>query len=346
MVVAGLVLALAVASGPQNSAVAKLVVRPGVGVQFHCTWSSFSRPARARIATLLAAAGVATVRIDVGWASLQPKPARRLDPWSLALVDYCVDLARARGMNVLMTLMWTPPWASGSRDLGAPPQRVSDFAWLARRLARHFRGRVDAYEVWSEPDQTRFWKGSAADYARLLRAAFPAIKNGDPRAKVVFAGTTHNNTTWISAAYAAGAKGSFDVMATHPYQGVGDAAPETRGRPEEWWLLTHVSAVHALMADYGDGAKPIWFSEFGWSMHGNAPGTPHYRRGVTPELQASYLVRALRLIRKRFPYVGRAYWYKEAATRRDDEHEAGYGLLGADLKPRPAYLALKRFLRR
>jgi hypothetical protein len=321
----------------------ELALRPGVGVQFHCTWSNQSERERRAIATKLAAAGVHSVRIDLGWVSLEPR-RHRMSPWHVHLADRCVNLARARGLTVLATLLWTPGWANGGRDGATPPASAGDFAWFARWAALHFRGRVAAWEVWNEPNGPRFWKGSAERYAGLLRAAYPAIKAGDPGAMVVFGGVTHNDSRWLAAAYAAGAHGAFDVMATHPYQGVGDAAPETVDTGADWWLLTHVPAVHELMAQHGDGAKPIWFTEFGWSAHSNEPGLALWQRGVTPAEQASYLTRAVTLMRTRYPYVEKAFWYKDAARPGEDAIQAGYGLLTTDLSPRPVYSALKALL--
>ena len=344
MLVGALAVAVALSSAATGPTTRTAPARPTIGVQFHCTWSHYSDAERRAVVNKLAAAGVKTVRIDIGWRSLQPSRPRRVSAWHVRLADRCVKLARAAGMEVLVTLLWTPPWANGGADMATPPRRAADFAWFARWTARHFRGRVSAYEVWNEPDIARFWKGSAAQYVRLLRAAYPAIKKGDPDAKVVFAGTVHNNTRWIAAAYRAGAKGAFDVMATHPYQGVGDQPPEAEGDANSWWLLTHVAAVRELMVRYGDGGKPIWFTEFGWSVHDNHPGTAPYRRGVTAETQATYLVRAIDVMRARFPYVERAFWYKDAAIAGEDPHVAGYGLLRADLSPRPAYTALATVL--
>ena len=104
---------------------------------------------------------------------------------------------------------------------------------------------------------------------KLLRASYRAIKRGDRNALVVTGGVVHNNDRWLREAYRAGAKGFFDAVGTHPYQGVGDAAPETPDTGGEWWLMTHVKAVHELMASHSDGRKPIWFTEFGWSVHDN-----------------------------------------------------------------------------
>lgn len=338
-----LALALSSTSAQQDARSVRMGMGARMGVQFHCTWTHYSDAERRAVVSKLADAGVRHVRIDVGWSALVPA-RRRLSRWHVRLADRCVNLARARGLAVLVTLLWTPSWANAGGDGAAPPRSVRDFAWFARRIARHFRGRVAAYEIWNEPDAPRFWSGDPAQYVRLLRAAYPAIKAGDRTAKVVFAGVQHNNVRWISAAYAAGAKGAFDVMATHPYQGVADLPPEAVGNGESWWLLTDVAAVRQLMVRRGDGRKPIWFTEFGWSVHDNDAGTAPWRRGVSAETQAAYLVRAITLIRARFPYVTRAFWYKDVAVADEDAHEAGYGLLHVDLSPRPAYTALKRLL--
>jgi hypothetical protein len=317
----------------------KLNARPAVGVQFHCTWRQ-SEATRSAIAEKLSAAGVRHVRIDLGWSSFQPLGPRRIDPWYRGLADHCVNLARAQGMEVLATIMWTPDWANRGRGPTVPPRRVRNFARFMRWAARHFRGRVAAWEIWNEPDGTNFWQGTPARYARLLRAAYPAIKRGDPNAKVVFAGNSDNSPQWLAAAYTGGAKGAFDVMAAHPYRS--DQSPDAGG--DEAWLLMHASQLHAVMARHGDGAKPIWFTEFGWSVHANRPDLPPWQRGVTAEEQAAYLTSAVGLIGARYPFVEKAFWYKDAARPGEDDVQSGYGLLKADLAPRPAYWALKALL--
>jgi len=311
-----------------------------VGVQFHCTWNQTDER-RAAIATRLASAGVRSVRIDIGWHSLQPR-RRGLSDWHVRLADRCVNLARARGMEVLGTLLWTPAWANGGRGQSVPPRRRADFARFARWTARHFRGRVGAWEIWNEPNDRSFWRSSARQYVRLLRAAYPAIKAGDRNALVVFGGLMQNDDRFLARAYAAGAQGAFDVMATHPYQG--NAPPEAPDDGGEWWLLAHVPAIHQVMARWGDGRLPIWFTELGWSAHANQPGLPFWQLGVTEEEQADYLVRGMNLIDSRYPYVEKAFWYKDAARPGENKLHSGYGLLGSDLSARPAYWALKTLL--
>jgi hypothetical protein len=291
----------------------------------------------------MAAAGVTSVRIDFAWESLQPRRGP-VSPWHVRLADTCVNIARANGMTVLGTLSATPAWANGGRGSTTPPTRVGDFARFSRWAARHFRGRVGAWEIWNEPDYDVYFKGTTRRYVKLLRASYRAIKRGDRKALVLTGGVVHNNDRWLRDAYRAGAKGFFDAVGTHPYQGVGDAAPETPDSGDDWWLMTHVKAVHELMARHGDGRKPIWFTEFGWSVHDNPQGLPLWQRGVTASVQAEYIVRAIALVRGAYPYVKRMYWYKDRTMPGEDFHEAGYGLLRADLTPRPAYTALQALL--
>jgi hypothetical protein len=335
-----LALVVMLAAAPQGRGLDSLRPGPAIGVQFHCTWNHYTDAERRTVAARLAAAGVKSVRIDLGWSSFQPHRRRHIDRWYTRLADRCVNLARAQGMEVLATILWTPNWANGGRGATTPPRRVSDFARFARWAARHFRGRVAAWEIWNEPEGANFWRGTPARYVRMLRAAYPAIKAGDANAKVVFAGNSDDSPGWLAAAYRAGAKGAFDVMATHPYRG--DGPPDAVG--SDAWLLVHGSRLHSVMARHGDSAKPIWVTEFGWSAHDNPPGTPSFRRGVTLEQQAQYLVRAVAVMRLRYPYVEKAFWYKDATRPADDRHHAGYGLLRADLSPRPVYSALRSLL--
>jgi hypothetical protein len=317
---------------------------PWVGVQFHGTWSSYDDASRAVVLDRLRDAGVTWVRIDLGWASLQETSRGAHSQWYVDLADRAVDEARARGLKVLATLWATPSWANGGAGTGTPPSNPADYAAAAQWAAAHFRGRVSAWEVWNEPNLTEFWTGNVADYARLLKAAYPAIKAGDSSAQVVLGGPSTNDTPWLAQLYAAGAKGSFDVMATHPYQGMADAPPETPSDGNRWWL-SNVTTVHDLMVANGDGAKSIWFTEFGWSSHDNPSGVQNWNRGVTPQQQADFLVRALTYVAQNFPYVTNVFWYEERNSASGNVQLDNYGLLNRDLSPKPAYDALKAFLR-
>ncbi|MGH2996173.1 MAG: glycosyl hydrolase, partial [Gaiellaceae bacterium] len=165
---------------------------------------------------------------------------------------------------------------------------------------------------------------------------------GDPSALVVFGGPSGNNDRFIDDAYAAGAKGSFDVMATHPYQGLSDAEPERADDGNRWWL-THLPTVREVMLKHGDD-KPIWFTEFGWSSHTTEPGAPNWRRGVTEAQQADFLARAVRLTQERYEPVTHMFWYTERDRTQGNLHWNNFGLLRTDLSEKPAYATLRQLL--
>ena len=330
---------LAVAAMPA-SASRSVQTTPALGVQFHCNWPDYTDGSRAQVLDKLAAVSLTWVRIDVSWAELKPRRLQPVDRRYSNRFDRCLTLAHERGFKVLATLGWSPRWANGGRGAGAPPLDPRDYARIARWASRHWRGRVDAWEVWNEPNLHGSWAGSAARYVRMLRLAFSALKRGDPRTTVVFGGLSGTDDRLLAKAYAAGAHGWFDVLATHPYQGVSDAPPEHPDDGERWWI-THVESIRALMDAKGDAAKPIWFTESGWSAHANEPGTPAWRLGVTEAAQADYAARFVRLVRDRYPYVTNVFWYDERSWPGEGPHLGGFGLLRTDLTPRPVYWALR-----
>ncbi len=329
-------------AGPVASTAAAL---PAVGVNFHGAWSNYSDQQRTDVADKLAAAHVGWVRIDIGWSALEEDCRGCFAQWYVDDVDAAVNAAVAKGMKVLAVLWWTPTWANGGAGLAAPPANVADYATAAKWAAQHFAGRVSAWEVWNEPNERYFWNGTVGQYVRLLKAAYPAFKAGDPAAQVVLGGTAYNDTTWLQSMYKAGGKRFFDVLATHPYQGQADLPPETPDTDgSDIWLMSHVAAVHSLMARMRDAAKPIWFTEFGWSAHGNTGTEDPWDLGVTPQQQADYLTRAITYIGQNFPYVTNVFWYNDRDTDEGSPQQDNFGLLTQDLATTQAYAALQSFL--
>ena len=319
---------------------------PDVGVQFHGLWSSYTDRDRAQVLDKLVAMGSTWVRLDVSWAMLQPE-AGKIDPdsWGVKNIDKVVRMASSRGLQVLGTLWLTPDWANppaGERSAPADPGDYGKaFAWAAK----HWKGKVDAWEVWNEPNSGDFFVDpNPVTYTRLLCSAYRAVQKtpGQPGAKVVYGGTMHNDIDWIKDTYRAGAKGCFDIMATHPYQSPSDTGP-LAGRGTEPWEFAALGEVRDVMRSYND-YRAVWITEFGWSSHTNNGNEPAWALGVTPQQQANYTVEALKALKTRFPFVRKAFIYNDRATVGEGSHLAGYGILTANNQPKPVYNALKTFL--
>jgi polysaccharide biosynthesis protein PslG len=290
-----------------------------------------------RTSDVLRAAGSRWVRVTVNWRDLEPARGSH-NPWWLSHVDAAIASARAADQRVLVVLSSTPVWASSSGAEAAPPRNPADYARFAEFVAQRWGGSIDAYEVWNEPNFSRFWTGSAAAYVELLRTAYPVLKAADPSAPVVFGGPSLNDYEFVERAYRAGAKGSFDALGLHPYTcarppRVTDRRADGSPTPDSFLAYRHVRAV---MRRFGD-ERPIWFTEMGWSTTSGACG-------VSEREQAAYLTDAVELARQD-PYVQVMLWYNLRNNywgHDADDFEMRFGLLTTRYERKPAFLAFQR----
>lgn len=285
----------------------------------------------------------------VNWETVEPTPGqyRWVDP------DHTVHAFHSQGLRILLRVQGTPVWARpADTPLSHPPNDMNDFAVFMQALASHFRGQVDAYEIWNEPNLNYEWgylPPDPARYAAMLRAVYPAIKAGDPQALVISAGlattgegsgTAMGDLDYLRAMYAAGARGYFDALGSHPYAFGHDPDYE-----DPWGLcLSRVAQQRQVMVAYGDTTTPVWITELGWVLHSSWDLVEHERIGVNELQQARYLVRAYHKTRAEWPWVralfvfnldfGSVPWYPAAEPMR------WYAILNPDRTPRPAYSQL------
>jgi polysaccharide biosynthesis protein PslG len=319
---------------------------PVVGVEYHALWGDRTDADRRDMFDRLARMGVGWVRISFPWGLAQNERPKGGNPgwneWGLERVDRVVRMARRRGLEISFTLWGTPSWANGGLGTSYLPTDPDSYARVLRFLAKRYRGQVGSWEIWNEPDHPKFLKGAtAADYTRLLCRAYPAVHQGDPGALVVTGGTGGNDWPYLRRMYRAGAKGCFDVVGTHPY--AGDHSPYRMPTVRPWWPRS-VFMVHRLMKRRGDGGKPIWFTESGWSTHPDPPVFSGSEDGVTLAQQARFLVQLLTLTDARYPYVERVSWYMAKAEAIGDVHDNQFGLYTYDMRPKPAVRALRTYL--
>jgi hypothetical protein len=316
--------------------------RPAVGVQFHGTWAELTGADQDRILDAMAAAGVRWVRLDISWSMIEPRRGHYDERWGVPHVAQAVTKAHERGFQILGMFWSTPGWANGGAGRRALPADPADYARALTWAARRWSGSIAAWQVWNEPNSSEFLQPpDPVGYTALLSSAYRAVHPLGVR--VVFGGTRYVDSAWISRAYAAGARGNFDVMAVHPYQGLASLPPEAAGTgdPER---LVHTAALVSAMARFGDSRVPIWFTEFGWSAHANPPGTPVWFQGVTEASQAQYLARTLVLVRTRYPQVTNVFWYTSRDLVTGKLHQDHRGLLRRDFTPRPALTVVRCYV--
>mgnify|MGYP002555061087 CR=1 FL=1 len=58
---------------------------------------------------------------------------------------------------------------------------------FVEKFAEHYRGEIEFYEFWNEPDLD-FWRGTAEEYLECLKRVRRALKKSDPEAKLITGG--------------------------------------------------------------------------------------------------------------------------------------------------------------
>jgi polysaccharide biosynthesis protein PslG len=303
---------------------------PAFGINSHLATrypdpSSMAVPAEA-----VAELGVRWVREDLHWHRVQPSP----DVWDWTFTDAALRELLSRNINVLGVLGPSVGWATPQRndtpnDVSYYPPDTERFLEYVRGVVTRYRRYVKYWEVWNEPDHDYFWqpRSDAAAYTRMLIRTAETIRSIDPEAKILIGGFNPFDTTFLRTVAEGGAWNSFDILAIHPY--VNPYEPESGN------LIAAADGVRTLAARYGN--KPIWVTEVGWA---SGPSDRDARGLITPDQQASYLVRAMLLLWQ--AGVEQIFWY----NLKDDPGNP-YGLIGlgngrTDYSPRkPAYEALR-----
>jgi hypothetical protein len=107
--------------------------------------------------------------------------------------DLLIANARPYGIKVQLVLTGpAPAWATGNHKRGVYKPKARAFKAFASAAAKHFKGNVDRYSIWNEPNY-RGWlapmKSSPKLYRGLYASGYSAIKRADRKAKVFFGET-------------------------------------------------------------------------------------------------------------------------------------------------------------
>jgi hypothetical protein len=299
--------------------------------------------------------GVQSERMEIAWDLVEPQKGQ----YDYALTDRKVLAAARAGIDVLALIVRSPAWAA--HHPGQPfssPRDPADYAAFATTLvARYGPGGtlwaehpevaprpVRAWQVWNEPNLAVYWAEQPfmRGYARLLGAAYAAIKQADPGATVVMAGLANFSWRDLGRLFAKGAtKLRFDVAAVHPFS----------GRPSN--AVKIVTLNRQVLDRNGAKRKPIWLTELTWS---SAKGK---KKNLTKNWETSEAGQALRLRQayrlfvraRRALRLQRIYWYTWVTVDRDSPNSFDYSGLRT-LRPdgsvvdKPAASAFRAVVRR
>ncbi|HEX5908923.1 MAG TPA: glycosyl hydrolase, partial [Thermoleophilaceae bacterium] len=276
--------------------------------------------------------GAAYIRVDLQMEDMFSRG--RAPDW--AGPDEVAALSRRFDLPVLAVLVGVPRENTDCLDITdwmgsfrCAPVDAAEWGEQAGQVAAHLDGVIDHFQIGNEPDGDWAFFGDAADYARMLSAAYDEIHAQAPGATVVLGPTMRLNSqgaSWLDQVFrtpGTDAAAKFDVASMH-----------LRG-----WMTQMTDAMQqrrAFLRGWGRDV-PMWITEHGYSADSAWQFDPAYRGGE--DAQASYLATSLPLLAK----AGAAQVF---VTLRDggDAQYAREGIVGGTgpaYRRKPAWYAVR-----
>ncbi|NUP51153.1 MAG: cellulase family glycosylhydrolase [Catenulispora sp.] len=290
--------------------------------------------------------GMDYIRVDFGWEDYQSFANY---PPNFSKFDNVVAGANARGLKVLATIDFPPPWArrDACKDTSAcPPADNALFAkFVKQAVARYSARGVHHWEVWNEPNIVA-WAPlpDPADYTKLLVTTSAAIRAADPHAFILMGGLAADHPSpgapfiapydFITAVAKAGGLKAVDGIGYHPYP---DGDPGT----SKTFLAISKSPTSIITAlnEAGSPNMPIWITETGANIPALIWGPPEQ---VKPQ-EAAQVHQAQREaeVLASYPNVASFFWFSYEDV--PDAHLV-FGLRRGDGSYRPSFDALRQII--
>lgn len=273
-----------------------------------CTHHGLERGDPPKNNTVASLSGTYMIRDEMIWGRAEREKGKfEIQP----MWDFYVNDALAKNLQVFLIL----DYGNKFYDEGGAPyteEGIAAFVRYATFLAEHFKGRINHFEVWNEYNMEGGGFNPTSrppeDYARLLKAVYPAIKEVNPDAFIVGCCTAGTDLGWIKRVFDAGGYDYMDAVSIHPY-----CYPTS---PDEGGIVKNIELTRELMLQYGE-EKPIWLTEVGWP-------TQEDQRGVSEIVSGAYAVRLHAL--GMAAGADKIFWYDlqdDGTDRTYNEHNFG-----------------------
>ena len=315
---------------------------------------------REKTVQMAQAAGIAWAKQSFAWEAIEPKAKGRYvdaegrSAWQK--YDEMVDLFTRHGIQVIARLDRPPAWTrQDNRFPQRPPDRFEDYGDFVYAFVSHFKGRIRYIQIWNEPNIFPEWGAqpvSPQQYTELLKLAYRRAKEADPNIVVLsapLAMTVENfpdrrnlsDLLFLEEMYKAGAKDAFDILSTNAF-GMADP-PDAPANPAKL-NFQRVTLQRAIMEQYGDADKAVWFNEYGWNASpDDFPVEDLTWQRVDEPLQARYTVEGIRLARERWPWAGvfNIWYFRQVGDKPPDRSDYYFRMVDVDFTPRLVYNQVK-----
>jgi polysaccharide biosynthesis protein PslG len=316
--------------------------------------------------------GVRSMRIALDWGKAQPH--RGTLDWSGT--DMIVERAAAAGIEILPFITGAPNWVvpsvsvpgggSAKAPVHLPASGPAAGAWksfLAQAVERYGPAGsfwathpavperpIRAWQIWNEENFKYFvTKPNPAEYGKLVKLSYGAIKSVDPAAQIVLGGMfaapkgsrtaagKHKSLNWYASDFleamykrTPGVKSRFNSVALHPYTG-------------NYRLLTpEIEEFRNRLVRNHDSSKGLWITELGWSSQ---PPTRSNIFAKGPAGQAQQLRGAFTLLRNnqaRWRLRG-VYWFSVDDAEGACNFCDGSGLFAEGFVPKKSWYEYVKF---
>lgn len=322
----------------------------------------------------LSRGGVESLRIPIGWASVQPNQGDSFD-WSG--FDNQIEEAAKAGIKVLPFLSGAPEWAvptktvPGTGGLTAPGHlpvsgaaRAGWASFMTAAVARYGptgsfwaehpgvpRRPIREWQIWNEPNFKYFVaKPNPAEYGQLVKISYTALRAADPGAQVVLAGLfarpkgardrrtgKHKSLNWYASDF-------INVM----YRRTPGVKSKFSGASLHPYTI-YASELPGVVNEFRhylemnkDASKSLLVTELGWSSSKATPGNLFAKgpAGQAKELRTAFTQLRKNQVKWKLKSV---YWFSVDDLAGACNFCDGSGLFGPGFKPKPAWYSYVKF---
>ena len=303
--------------------------------------------------------GVKWIRVDGNWFNLEPSN----NDYNFGFMDQIVERANTAGLQVYITLAYTPEWVPRHGDSDGQyhndaPNNSEHWTDFIRAVVPHYRAMgVTHFGLWNEPNLDGFWEGSLQEYVDIIALPGAAtireicedcmvlgpdlapIRDPDDALEYILSRTL---TTW-------------DILTHHIYKGFHET-------DQEIWEDTFINQLdQGLIPFISTRGLTEIFETVGWSGEVWITETGHHcepaENPEQEEMQATYVTRVLEEQLARDWYTNTFFY--EITDCGPDQPECtidGFGLMRAtsgnpgsrqfpnDFRLKPAFIALRNFI--
>jgi hypothetical protein len=229
--------------------------------------------------------GIAWFRRTFRWSSIEAERG------NFRFTRYDDHVTTGSGYNKKheAILAYDVAWLPRSKRDHISREDLPLFLEYVSRTVEHYRGTVDVWEIWNEPNLPRFWKGNRADFFALVKESARVIRGTAPEATIVAGGFSRVPAGLIKQMFASGAFDDVDVISFHPYALNASGALRLYDRMEK---LAREQGFHGA----------IWVTEMGYPTNGWYPNV------VREEKAPAAIIKTLAGLAARG--AGKIFWYE------------------------------------